>query len=58
MSRIRTIRPGFFRHLELFEAEKASGFPLANMQWQEYRQSLVKDSRERRLCSILRGSGQ
>jgi hypothetical protein len=28
MARIRTIKPGFFRHEELFEAEKASGFPL------------------------------
>jgi hypothetical protein len=28
MARIRTIKPGFFRHEELFEAEQASGFPL------------------------------
>lgn len=28
MARIRTIKPGFFRHEELFEAEKSSGFPL------------------------------
>jgi hypothetical protein len=28
MARIRTIKPGFFRHEELYEAEQASGFPL------------------------------
>jgi hypothetical protein len=28
MSRIRTIKPEFFRHEELFEAEKSSGLPL------------------------------
>lgn len=28
MARIRTIKPGFFRHEDLFEAEKSSGFPL------------------------------
>lgn len=28
MARIRTIKPEFFRHEELFEAEKASGLPL------------------------------
>lgn len=28
MARIRTIKPGFFRHAELFEAEKSSGLPL------------------------------
>lgn len=28
MARIRTIKPGFFRHEDLFEAERASGFPL------------------------------
>lgn len=28
MARIRTIKPEFFRHVELFEAEKASGLPL------------------------------
>lgn len=28
VARIRTIKPGFFRHEDLFEAEKSSGFPL------------------------------
>jgi hypothetical protein len=28
MARIRTIKPGFFRHSDLFEAERASGLPL------------------------------
>lgn len=28
MARIRSIKPGFFRHEELFEAERASGLPL------------------------------
>lgn len=28
MARIRTIKPEFFRHVELYEAEKASGLPL------------------------------
>lgn len=28
MARIRTIKPSFFRHEELFEAEKSSGLPL------------------------------
>jgi hypothetical protein len=28
MARIRTIKPGFFRHEDLYEAERSSGFPL------------------------------
>jgi hypothetical protein len=28
VARIRTIKPGFFRHADLYEAEKASGLPL------------------------------
>jgi hypothetical protein len=28
MARIRTVKPGFFRHADLFEAERSSGFPL------------------------------